>query len=310
MKQKIAVLVAVVLSFVGFAADTTNLIPPLKLADYSLELSGSGRMMGSDQKLSHNENWDYQSLRLGMKISTPVPELTGFVETEMVNVDQPASNWVRQIYLAYKPSEDLTLRAGRFFLAAPYWTCPPIKYLETVQYPNEPWSCYGWGVQTDANLGNGWNILLDITANSHTASDRSDSWNGVESSARLSKKFSNGLTLGAIYQVGQKFARFGSDFHMEITKTINLDGEIYTAKEKGGERANGGYVLVSYKLTDNIRPHFQLDYVSRNSGDSFVITPGFMLRTNHDRLRFIVDFGWDTTTSKNSNVSGVVQINF
>lgn len=103
----------------------------------------------------NHKYFDWQNLRLVLNIETPDPRLKGYFETEVVNADQPESNWLRQGFVSYQLSDQWIVRGDRFFLAAPYYTTPPYFALETAHFAREPWNYYGYGVQVEGNFSNG-----------------------------------------------------------------------------------------------------------------------------------------------------------
>jgi hypothetical protein len=183
----------------------------------------------------------------------------GFV-VDFADLQQPNGNWGRELYIKYKFNKQWSASVGRLFLPAG-WSTPALFELETVRYPHaDPFSCYGWGAQLEGEFGDGWSIKTSINANSSVSFSDNDSWNRLEFSARLEKKFEHGA-IAATTQISDEFVRVASDFTWKPIEVFYLRGEVaytHNTDTRMSDRV-GAYAIAVYRPLQWFEIHSMID---------------------------------------------------
>jgi hypothetical protein len=260
------------------AQNPDPVIPTIEVGSIDIRPHGwTWTTIGTDRE---DELLSMARLRVTVETETPFDAFVEFDVTRGLDGDQ---NWLRQAYVTYTPSENVTVRAGRLFLAAPMVTPPPFL-LRTADYMRTPFSAFAWGVQIQARVGDGVNLVADVTANSRSRFNESKSFNGIESSGRLTYDVNERLQVGGTYQVSGDFQRFAGDVTWRPTERHLLNAAVY--KTFGDRPVTGGFAFYSYRVGNGVEPHVQLDY-QHGAEDPFLATVG--VRFNHDRFQLIGD---------------------
>lgn len=131
-------LLLVVLAFGFLNAQAQEKLPALELGEVSIQPYG---WIWSTAGSSRADD-DISMARFRFNIETET-SINGFVELDVTHGVSSDENWLRQAYISYKPVENVSVRVGRLFLAAPMATPPPLL-LRTADYMRHPFSAFAW----------------------------------------------------------------------------------------------------------------------------------------------------------------------
>ena len=298
-----------------------SLIPLLKADPFTLKLEGwtqvyympeDGVTPQVEKVRLGSDDLQWTSIRLRSTLTTGTP-LSFFTDFEMMDLDDGSKNWMRNAEVRWKFNDDWQIKAGRIALS-PIWLTPPPFLLETIRYPRVPFPVFGYGVQVEGNLGDGWKLWADVSGASGVSFDDRENWDHMEFSSRLQKDLTKELFVGGTVQLGEEFSRFALDFGYKPTDQLCLKGAIYTLNE---EQANiqGAYAFAGYKVLKWAELHTMMDYQnSKPNGmpgeDSFIWTNGVRLWAPNDQVSFTVDHEWIVNGEQESRVMARLQFRF
>ncbi|MBT3282852.1 hypothetical protein HON59_01825 [bacterium] len=251
---------------------------------------------------AYKEHKNYGSTQLnGFRIKTFLETKGSFRavgEIEFSHMDRPDTNWLRQLYGAYKVTEKWEIRVGRLLQPGLYPT--PIPYLlQTVKYPRDVFHWYGYGVQAKGDLGNGWSLLLEVTGNSDVTFYKEDQFRQAEFSGRLEKWIESlRLNVATTFHVSHEFSMVGADIRYQPTEKLFFRGLVYHADYLGGELTYGGHLLAEYKVLEtkwlNGKFHTMIDYRDEETQklhyNDAILTNGITIETKNDRWSGTIDY--------------------
>lgn len=203
MQKKIIIWLMFFVFMIPALAQARNLIPDLNVK--GLEFKWNGYFQGAYIEDDPKEELKWQTLRLKTWINTP----TRFSFLSEVNVAEMGingrepGNWLRRAEVSYKLNEIWTIRGGRLYTAVGRTIAAP-SALETVAYPRQsvkPSAIYGYGVQLEGRLGDGWNIITDIIGASGQKFYERENWDYMEVSAWLKKDLNEKLSVAGAMQL-------------------------------------------------------------------------------------------------------------
>lgn len=253
----------VALAALAASAEDSGLVPIQQLAGGQLKITGFAQAIFDVGNAQANTEFDLPVARVkgiyergSMKLGS---------EINFAELDEKDSNWLRELWVGYKFSDQLELRAGRVFTASGFAT-PPQFLVKTIQYPKAAfYSCYGWGAQLNY-LTKEWQARLDVTDGSGTSFPEEKDKRVLTCSGHVRRNFEQGY-LGATGQWSEDFWRLGLDTEVRPVKSLTLRGlACYESKndEKISDRV-GLYLLAAYRPTkaDWFELHAQADFVRR-----------------------------------------------
>ncbi len=289
MKPLLSALMLVVLSSAAFA---DPVIPPLTLDNFTLESKVSIAGM-------YTSNPDASELRLSLARYELTLKSPGdwriYSSFNMGDYGDRYENWLEQMEFIYQPNKNWTLHIGRLFLAPGYMT-PAQQYLETANYPREPWGYYGWGIQADGDLGNGYSIIAQVTGTAHSSFRNDANWEAAVFSGHIEKKFSDQFKLEAQTQLSTSGAQaVGVGFEYKPVEQLFFRGEVYKAWGDHTD-TSGAWLLATYKPLKWFELHSQVDYRDADlGGHGFIVSPGMrFLLPQWQRTSLTVDYQFDT----------------
>ncbi|MEI6553378.1 MAG: hypothetical protein WCO09_02320 [bacterium] len=96
-------------------------------------------------------------------------------------------NWLRQAWVGYRFPDNLTISAGRIVTTNVYLV-PTGADNPIARCPRYPIGFYAWGAQLKKRWDN-FTLIADVTGDSTTPFQNKASWQGVESSVRMTYAF-------------------------------------------------------------------------------------------------------------------------
>jgi hypothetical protein len=293
------VLVVLTISVFGASqASAQNIIDPIDSGIAITQISGYAHLYylpesetrpRADKIGLPDDESDYQFGLFRIKaesFSKDVPDYGAAYEIEAVDLDDPDKNWLRQAYLSYKLNDEWAIRAGRLFLAAGYITPAP-SGLETVLYPRTPFTCYAYGMQMKGKFDDTLSIVADITGKSGVSFNDSENWDGLESSVRLSERFTSNLTLSVTLQLSDDSTVGAIDSEYRVGKLL-LRGAAYSkCLEDAATGVRGFYAYGGYEIFRRFELHAQVD---RQIGENNIWTIGARIWTPNDQVSLTADY--------------------
>ncbi len=251
--------VVLMLLLVAPAVLAQELIPEIKLGDAKLTIKGFAQATCAlgVAPVSDGE-FDWIELRTRLTLSWQKWDVC--TEFNFADLQESGGNWLRELNVGYKLSDDWRLSVGRLFLPGGFATPPHFK-LETVNYPSAvPFNCYATGLMLEGKLKGDWTLKAAISGASGLSFDDKGCWENPEFSARLEKKLESGSVAGTL-QVSSASCRTAADFTWQATKRSLLRGEISYVDNASGKVSNsvGAYLLAAYKPLTWLELHSQLD---------------------------------------------------
>lgn len=243
-------------------AEDSGLVPVQSVAGGKLKLSGFAQAVIDDVG-NAQANVDSPNCRLRAVYERGWLKLGA--EIDAAQFDEEQSNWLREVWLGTKITDQLELRLGRVFLASGYAT-PPAFLLETVKYPQAAfYSCYGWGLQLNY-ASKKWEARLDLTDGSGSSFPKGDQERTLTCSGRLQRKFDAG-SLAATFQYSQDWWRWSLGAEASLAQSLTLRGLVSYEHSSDYCTSNrfGMYLLAAYRpeKADWFEFHAQADYVQR-----------------------------------------------
>lgn len=263
MKKQMVAMVVAMVAMVGGAWGQA-LVPEIKLdKSENVRLKISNVMAATYSRelgdLSGEDDFVLTVLRPRLTLSVGKKWETTMV-MNFADLQKPQGNWLREVYVAYKPTEKWKLSVGRMYTAASYSTPAPVE-LETVNYPMaDPFGAYGWGIGLEGDLGNGWLIRSSITGNSSVVFSDSLAFQQPEFSARIEKAFGES-NVAATLQLSEQFARVGADFTWKPVSQFYLRGEVAYVRNADIQTSDsiGAYAIGVYRPAKWFELHSQID---------------------------------------------------
>ena len=272
--SKVIAIVAVILAALPVRAEESSppekqlpeplrLIAPIPIGEkLTLKLWGFGQANFTDTALADELKWtnlrltanlDGKHLGIGTQIN--------FADFQRAT----DGNWLRELYVQYKINDTWKLRVGRLLLACGRGIQMPGPFLlETVDYPlSQPWASYAYGIQA-WRTSKDWLMILDITGQSGLPFDSDQSFDRLESSARLKRNFEQGF-VGSTLEASADFLRFGIDAGWTPNRWLFLRGEFDYTKNLNSQISDrfGAYLLVGVRPTSwwelSVQPEFYQD---------------------------------------------------
>ncbi len=271
MKKIVAVLLMTLT--IGFwaaraQAQAPSLVPEIKFGkdqDLRLAISGFAQATYSretDGPSAGNDDWSWTNLRPRLTLSLKDHWEIGTV-INFADLQEPDSNWLRELYVGYKFDEKWKLSVGRVYLAAGYHTPDPFV-IETVNYPlSDPFNTYAWGVLLEGSFGRDWSVKAAVSGVSGLAFSDAGCWNGLEFSARLEKKFEQKI-IGATLQASGDFCRIGTDFTWKPVSQFYIRAGLAYSDNADSKASNrlGGYASGAYRPVKWFEFHSQFDNIA------------------------------------------------
>lgn len=262
MKKQMVVMVAVllVMSF-SWSQDLDLELRPDKGKDIRFNISGfmNATYFRELGEFSAIDDLSLNNIRPRLTLSVGKEWEAGLV-INFADFQEPESNWLREVYVAYKPTDGWKISVGRVFVAAGYSTPAPFL-LETVNYPMaDPFCVYGWGISVEGDLGNNWLLRSSITGNTNSAFSDSFAFRQPEFSARIEKTF-NSNTVATTLQLSERFLRMGADFTWKPVDQFYIRGEVTYVRNADVKISDsvGAYIIGVCRPLRWFEFHSQLD---------------------------------------------------
>lgn len=271
--KKLTLIVTVVLALSALPAladgaktevrDPAKLIPPMQLGD-KLTLKLWGFSQGAFVENAAPDEFQWTSLRLLGSFDRERLGL-GFV-FNFADLQNPNSNWVRELYGKFKLTDTLEARVGRILHSAGYgegFPGPPAN--ETVLFPKcLQFGQYGTGLQLRWKRQL-WSVVADATGNSAPAFDDPESLKHLEFSGRIKRSFVSQKRelgyLGGSVQLTKDVGRFGFDGQWQPVKELTLRGGAFYARYASQKHSDclGAFALVAHRPVRWLELHTMLD---------------------------------------------------
>jgi hypothetical protein len=220
---------------------------------------------------------------------TITPSLWLFGEYDLAEL-RPEQNWLKQSWVGWKPTESLTLRAGRLTLTPIALTPPPFK-LETVNYPRLPFRVFAYGLQAEAKHGD-WKIAADVSGTSGLLFDSDGQFDSLETTVRVERNLGRRLTLGGQFQAGDHVRNVGLDWNLRPTDWLTTKGAGYVSSV-GETETIGGYAFLGIKPCPALEFYGQFDALRQHEHDaSFIASSGVTLMSPGRRRSLTFGHEW------------------
>ncbi len=214
---------------------------------------------------------------------TITPSLWLFGEYDLAEL-RPKQNWLKQSWIGWRPTESLTLRAGRLTLTPIALTPPPFK-LESVNYPRLPYRVFGYGLQAEAKHGD-WKLAADVSGTSGLLFDDAGQFDSIETTVRVERNFGRTLTLGGQFQTADHILNLGLDWNYRPTDWLTAKGAGYVSYV-GEAKTTGGYAFLGLKPCPALEFYGQFDALRQRERDASFIASGGVTLMSPGRKRSI-----------------------
>ena len=259
MKTMMMCCILVLVVVAAAMAEDGGLVPVQQVAGGKLKITGFVQAIADVGNAQANVDlpiarlkgiYEHGSLELGSEIN--------FAE-----IGDEDSNWLREVWVGYKFSDRLEIRAGRVFLASGYAT-PPQFLLNTTEYPAAAfYYCYGWGAQLNY-LSKDWEARFDLTDGSGSSFPEREDSRFLIGSGHVQRNFEHGY-FGATCQWSESLWRLGLDAKVSPAKSLTLRGLVCYESNKDEKTSDrvGMYLLAAYRpdKADWFEFHAQADFV-------------------------------------------------
>lgn len=282
----------------------------MKLVTYGWVSGVAQRPIGNSPVTSTN---DLRFARIRTIITDKQSGATIFTEADMAPLQHQGHDWAKQYFVSIKPTETLTLSAGRMAIS-PVWMTPPPFLLETVNYPRTPFSIFAYAIQAEAKIGQ-WRVLTDVSGKTGLRFDESGQFDRIESSLRVEDKLSATCTLAITAQVSEQFTRGAIDFTLKAAPWFDTKGAVYwtdTATKTGHVLTQGGYLYAGFRPISQL-PRFELhgqaDYqqtLGRPSAAPWILSAGTRFQFNKGMQSVTADFQRTPGVNGRSNADAVL----
>ncbi len=196
------------------------------------------------------------------------------------------SNWLLQAAAGYKITGDTSVLVGRIMTPEIFLTTPA-RFNPLVRSPRFPSGVYGWGVQVKKESEK-WSLMWGATTDTTISFQDEDSFDGLETSMRLSYIIDEKWSLAGNYSYD--FANFDSFAGIDI----GFKNGPFTLRVVGYDKWNspkdvvGAYTTAAYLLTPLVELHAGLDIQDGNGWSQTVGTRVFL--TDDKKLDFRLDY--------------------
>ncbi|MCX6712224.1 MAG: hypothetical protein NT041_00855, partial [Candidatus Vogelbacteria bacterium] len=183
--------------------------------------------------------------------------------TNFADMQTHDGNWLREMTVGWKVNDQMTVSAGRLLLSGGM-SAAGQSNLETIVYPaSYPFNRYAYGVQ-GVWSSERWTIMGDVSGKSGLSFLDEASFDAVEASTFIQRKFQSGSAINLTAQLSQDFRWYGlgGTCPLNENKTVKLRGELYYADNHNNQTSNmtGGYGLVTWQATKWLELCGQVDH--------------------------------------------------
>ena len=295
------------------AASAATSVTPAPTTNSSVTVSSSGWVAAvEDSPLCGKPTTTLRYARLQTSLNDTTLHVGVFNEMDLEQLQFADPDWVKQAYLTYTPTTDVSFRAGRLFIA-PGWTVPAPHSVQTVNYPRGPYSTDAYALQADVKAGQ-WHYLADVSGRSDLTFSDHGQFQRVEGSMRIERDLGPHCTVAWTGQASSSFTRTSFDILAKPTTWLDVRGMFYYGTDTGKSglftKTAGAYAYAGTRPLDwlpQLELHGQTDIQQKwgmHEAQPVILTEGLRLQTAGGKYSATADYQHSLGTHGASDSDG------